>query len=88
MARKITREQFLRSYWQKKPVIFRAGTNPESLLSPDELAGLSMSEESKARLIIRDQVTEHWTVRHGPFKARELKSLRCLSTMPIGRWSP
>ena len=31
---------FLKTYWQKHPVLFRSAFNFESPISPDELAGL------------------------------------------------
>lgn len=59
-------EEFLREYWQKKPLLIRnpwaAWTNP---LEAEELAGLACESEVESRLVIGGQ--NDWTVEHGPF---------------------
>jgi len=45
-------EEFLDTYWQKKPLLLRKALPFESPVSPDELAGLAMEEDVKARLIV------------------------------------
>lgn len=63
----LTARQFLRDYWQKKPLLIRqAIPGFESPLSPDELAGLSLEEEVESRLVI-EQGAYPWELRHGPF---------------------
>ncbi|KRA79373.1 cupin domain-containing protein [Altererythrobacter sp. Root672] len=58
-------EQFLREFWQKKPLLIRnpwkAWTNP---LEPDELAGLACEDEVESRLV--KQAADNWELEHGP----------------------
>ncbi|MBO9518252.1 MAG: cupin domain-containing protein [Porphyrobacter sp.] len=58
-------EQFLREYWQKKPLLIRnpwkAWSNP---LEPDELAGLACESEVESRLVM--QAADTWELEHGP----------------------
>lgn len=67
---------FLRDYWQKKPVLIRqAVPGFESPLSPEELAGLACEEDVPARLILESAGTRPWTLRHGPFVEEDFTSL-------------
>lgn len=60
------RDEFLRTYWQKRPLLIRnpwaAWRNP---LEPDELAGLACEDGVEARLIV--QKPKGFAVEHGPF---------------------
>ncbi len=63
----LTAREFLRDYWQKKPLLIRQAI-PDfvSPLTPDELAGLSLEEEIESRLVLEHG--EHpWELRRGPF---------------------
>ncbi len=63
----LTAREFLRDYWQKKPLLIRQAI-PDfvSPLTPDELAGLSLEEEIESRLVVEHG--EHpWELRRGPF---------------------
>ena len=63
----ISAREFLRDYWQKKPLLIRqAIPSFESPVSPDELAGLSLEEEVESRLVI-EQGESPWELRRGPF---------------------
>ena len=67
-------EQFLAEYWQKKPLLIRAGFEPwTNPLDPDELAGLAREADIESRLIVRTRKT--WKVAHGPFKPRRFSKL-------------
>ena len=47
----ISKEQFLKEYWQKKPLLIRqAYPNFEPLIPADELAGMSLEEEIESRI--------------------------------------
>lgn len=60
-------EEFLRDYWQKKPLLIRnAFPDFESPLSPDELAGLALEEEVESRIILEKGKTP-WELLNGPF---------------------
>ncbi|KTC35127.1 hypothetical protein AO269_05310, partial [Pseudomonas putida] len=49
----LTAAEFLRDYWQKKPLLVRqAFTDFENPLSADELAGLALEEEVESRIVI------------------------------------
>ncbi|MCQ2029963.1 ribosomal protein uL16 3-hydroxylase [Stutzerimonas zhaodongensis] len=63
----ISAREFLRDYWQKKPLLIRqAIPSFESPISPDELAGLSLEDEVESRLVIEHGETP-WELRRGPF---------------------
>jgi len=63
----ISAREFLRDYWQKKPLLIRqAIPSFESPVSPDELAGLSLEEEVESRLVI-EHGNSPWELRRGPF---------------------
>ena len=63
----ISAREFLRDYWQKKPLLIRqAIPSFESPVSPDELAGLSLEEEVESRLVI-EHGDSPWELRRGPF---------------------
>ncbi|MGE8360219.1 JmjC domain-containing protein [Pseudomonas sp.] len=63
----LTAREFLRDYWQKKPLLVRqAIPDFESPISPDELAGLALEEEVESRLVIEHGATP-WELRRGPF---------------------
>lgn len=63
----ISAEEFLRDYWQKKPLLIRQAV-PDfvSPIDGDELAGLSLESEVESRIIL-EHGDEPWELRHGPF---------------------
>ncbi|MHB9021164.1 MAG: cupin domain-containing protein [Halothiobacillus sp.] len=69
-------EDFLRHYWQKKPLLIRqAMPGFVSPLSPEELAGLACEEDVPARLILESAGERPWMLRHGPFAEDDFTSL-------------
>jgi 50S ribosomal protein L16 3-hydroxylase len=65
-------EEFLRDYWQKKPLLIRnAFPDFESPISPDELAGLALEEEVESRIVLEKGATP-WDLRNGPFDDKTL----------------
>lgn len=63
----LTAREFLRDYWQKKPLLIRQALPEfESPISPDELAGLALEEEVESRLVI-EHGERPWELRRGPF---------------------
>ena len=63
----LTAREFLRDYWQKKPLLVRqAFPDFESPIDPDELAGLALEEEVEARLAL-EHGERPWELRRGPF---------------------
>ena len=60
--------EFLATYWQKKPVVIKQGfTDFVDPITPDELAGLAMENETDSRLV--SQNNDKWHVSHGPFES-------------------
>lgn len=71
----MTAREFLRDYWQKKPLLIRqAIADFENPVSPDELAGLSLEEEIESRLVI-EHGEQPWELRRGPFAEDTYQSL-------------
>src|SRR5438105_2361820 len=66
--------QFLRSHWQKKPLVVR-GALPEyaERISRSDLFALAAREEVESRLVARTR--GRWNVRHGPFARSEIRKL-------------
>lgn len=71
---------FLREYWQKKPLLVR-GALPgfQGLLTYDDLIDLACRDDAQSRLIT--QKNGQWQLRHGPF-IRDL-----FSRLPKKRWT-
>ncbi|MGS0674283.1 ribosomal protein uL16 3-hydroxylase [Shewanella sp. 0m-4] len=66
----LTPEQFLKEYWQKKPLVIRQGfKNFQDLLSPDEMAGLACDEMVESRRVY--QQDGNWQAEFGPFESYE-----------------
>jgi len=65
-----TRDEFLRDYWQQKPVVIRGGFSDfQDPLSADELAGLATMEQVESRLV--SFVNGQWQAEFGPFQSFE-----------------
>lgn len=73
---KFEHQEFLRDYWQKKPLLIRQafpGFKPE--LDINDIAGLACDELAEARLI-RGSYPEHdWELEYGPFGEDTLRAL-------------
>ncbi|APU30300.1 cupin [Ectopseudomonas alcaliphila JAB1] len=71
----LTAREFLRDYWQKKPLLVRqAVPDFESPISPDELAGLALEEEVESRLVI-EHGERPWELQRGPFNEDTFQDL-------------
>ncbi|MEK9711073.1 MAG: cupin domain-containing protein [Thalassolituus sp.] len=86
-------EEFLRDYWQKKPVLIRqAVPGFEALLAADELAGMSLEDEIESRLIIEEGKSGPWEVRKGPFSEKDYRALPgnkwTLLVQAVDQWVP
>ncbi|HET6432344.1 cupin domain-containing protein [Dyella sp.] len=59
--------QFLRDYWQKRPLLIR-GAFPGFVppIAPEDLAGLACEEGALSRLIAHDPKRDRWKVKTGP----------------------
>ncbi len=64
----ISEQEFLTSYWQKKPVLIKQAL-PDFItpIMPDKLAGLSLEEEFESRLITGSIANQKWSLTNGPF---------------------
>ncbi len=64
----LTASEFLRDYWQKRPLFVR-GAWPDLAcpISAEELAGLACEEEVTARLVQERHRKQPWLVSYGPF---------------------
>jgi 50S ribosomal protein L16 3-hydroxylase len=71
---------FLRDYWQKKPLLVR-GALPgfQGLLTRDDLLQLACHDDAQSRLITRKK--GKWEVRQGPFTSR------VFSRLPAKDWT-
>src|SRR5690606_29883865 len=72
----ISKLEFLRDYWQKRPYLFLgAFANFRSPVSRDELAGLALEDGIASRLVKQTPGQNHYELRHGPFTAADFKKL-------------
>jgi 50S ribosomal protein L16 3-hydroxylase len=68
---------FMRTYWQKKPLLIRQAVSQGlPLLSRQALFALAGQEGVESRLITGDIRRNQWTFAHGPFKPRDLPALK------------
>ena len=78
----LTTEQFFNEYWQKKPLLIRNAIDDfESLISADELAGLSLEHDVQSRIIIEKAADKPWKVLYSPLDES------VFSEMPETHWT-
>ncbi|MDZ4097406.1 MAG: cupin domain-containing protein [Methylophilaceae bacterium] len=76
----ISPKQFLKEYWQKKPLLIRqAIPDFEGLLDGNELAGLACEEDVQSRLVSFSR--GKWQLEDGPFPEKRF------STLPKSNWT-
>jgi 50S ribosomal protein L16 3-hydroxylase len=71
-------EEFYRDYWGRAPFVVRGGVPEgviEGCIDGDSLAGLSMEEDVKSRLVITAPEGGKWACEHGPFEEERFGSL-------------
>ena len=88
----MTAQTFLNEYWQKKPLLIRAGLSDfEVPLEADELAGMAMEEEVESRLVIENGKTP-WETQQGPFDEDTFANLPekewTLLVQAVDHWVP
>lgn len=86
----ISAEEFLRDYWQKKPLLIRqAIPGYQCPVDGNDLAGLALEEEVESRLIIEKQ---NWALKRGPFSEKDFSKLPkthwTLLVQQLDAWSP
>ncbi len=70
----LTTGEFLRRYWQKKPLLARGAlVECAGIVQRGTLFSLAGRDDLESRLVRRDG--RRWRVRHGPFDPRELRRL-------------
>jgi len=68
--------RFLRDYWQKRPLLIRAGfPNFHKCIFPEDLAGLACEEAALSRIVLHDAKRDRWTLRNGPFAKADFAKL-------------
>ncbi|MBT7258536.1 MAG: cupin domain-containing protein [Porticoccaceae bacterium] len=74
----ISPQEFLRDYWQKKPLLIRSAiADFEPPIDGDELAGLALEPEVESRLVIG----QDWQLENGPFAEQRFQ------TLPPSHWT-
>jgi 50S ribosomal protein L16 3-hydroxylase len=71
----LTPARFMRSYWQKKPLLIRQAIKGfEAPIGRSDLLSLAASNEVESRLVERSVALggPGWKLRHGPFQRRAL----------------
>lgn len=64
---------FYAQYWNRRPFLVRDAVDPavmDGLIAPDELAGLSMEETARARMVSQ----KDWSCRFGPFTEEDFNT--------------
>lgn len=89
----ITIEEFLRDYWQKKPLLIRnAFPDFESPISGEELAGMALEEQIESRLVLEHGEEGPWQLRTGPFTEDDFFALPkthwTLLVQAVDQWIP
>ena len=75
-------EEFLKDYWQKKPLVIRqAFPNFESPISAEELAGLACEEDVNSRIVMEHGNDHPWQAIYGPMDDK------VFARMPDTHWT-
>ncbi|WP_297793608.1 cupin domain-containing protein [uncultured Marinobacter sp.] len=78
----ISAADFLREYWQKKPLVIRqAFPGFQCPVSADELAGLACEEGVESRIVVENDDGAPWQLHNGPFSPDRF------STLPEQDWT-
>lgn len=86
-------EDFLRDYWQKRPLLIRnAFPDFESPLTPEDLAGLACEDTALSRIARYDRAADAWSIRSGPFAEEEFPGMPhqdwTLLVQDVDKWDP
>ncbi|MBT5188015.1 MAG: hypothetical protein HOH19_02980 [Kordiimonadaceae bacterium] len=66
---------FYQKYWNKKPFVVRKAVAVEGLIEADQLAGLSLEEDIRSRIVIKGDGHTDWKCEHGPFEEDRFANL-------------
>jgi len=88
---KVSAAQFLKQYWQRKPLLLRqAFPGFQDPLTPEELAGLACEQFVESRLVFTEAT--NWRLQNGPFIERDFTSLPerdwTLLVQAVDQWVP
>ncbi len=76
---------FMRDYWQKKPLLVRNALSNLPSIDPDQLAGFALEADIESRLIIEQPSgpgqNSQWQVLHGPLAEEQF------SDLPDSHWT-
>ena len=73
---KISQKEFLARYWQKKPLLIKGAFKPfPEIISPEELAGMTLDKKVESRLIIQGPGKKDWQLKRGPFTSSTFQKL-------------
>ena len=73
---KLSQAQFLKRYWQKRPLLMKGALRPfPDVISPEEVGGMSCDERVESRLILEKGGKRPWELRRGPFNPAMFKKL-------------
>ncbi len=70
--------EFYDTYWGKRPFIVRGGVPAclfDTLIDKDELAGLAMEEDIRARIVTAPDENGKWGCEDGPFTQERLENI-------------
>lgn len=70
--------EFYKTYWGRKPFVVRGGIGKdvfEDIIDGDMLAGLSMEDDVKSRLVVTAPEGNKWSCEHGPFEEERFSTL-------------
>lgn len=92
----MTPEQFLRDYWQKKPLLIKQGLSQLiDMFEPDDILALALEEEASVRLLTQATIKQNdqpqWQTKKGPLSETDLDNLPKQWTVlvqNIEQWSP
>lgn len=71
----ISPQQFLRDYWQKKPLLIRdAFPGFKDLLGVEDMIALASNDDAQARLVTEQHGA--WRLQHGPFVQHDFRKLK------------
>ena len=84
---------FLRDYWQKRPLLIRnAFPDYETPVMPEDLAGLACEDAALSRIVMHDKASDSWTIRTGPFAEEEFPGMPdhdwTLLVQDVDKWDP
>ncbi|WP_367110282.1 cupin domain-containing protein [uncultured Psychrobacter sp.] len=92
----ITAEQFLKEYWQKKPLLINQGL-PQliGMFEPDDMLGLALEEDASARLLTQAATKKdnepQWQLKKSPLTEADFANLPAQWTVLVQnleQWSP